>query len=160
MWKLMKLQRKNPPLRHIGQLLISSQEAANYLAKMKFEAGAIEPPCKTLPGPEVGGRTAGDPRCGVRAIGREGQPSADESGHQGRLSAARSTGGNPTEMHRGRGDSQGRGMISEALGRSWQAWQTSRLLHPRAIKNQPRRRTSCRTWNGASWQGADAICPK
>ena len=156
----MKLRRKNPSLRHIGQLLISSQEAANYLAKMKFEAAAIEPPRKTFPGLEVGGRTAGDPRCGVRAIGRGGQPSSDASGHQVRLFAARSTGGNPTEMQRGRGGSQGRGMISEALGRSWQAWQTSRLLHPRAIKNQPRRCTSCRTWNGASWQGEDAICPK
>ena len=105
----MKLRRKNPSLRHIGQLLISSQEAANYLAKMKFEAGAIEPPCKTLPGPEVGGRTAGDPRRGVQASRRGGQPSSNGNGHQGRLSVARSTSRNPPEMHRGRGTRGGVG---------------------------------------------------
>ena len=44
--KIDEAPAKHPWLTRIAQLLIPSKAAANYLAKMKLEAEAIEPPYK------------------------------------------------------------------------------------------------------------------
>ena len=55
-----------PILHNIGPFLAPTQEAANYLAKMQYEAAAIEPPYGPYPAPQLAKRPWGPRKAEIR----------------------------------------------------------------------------------------------